>query len=435
MKKLRSFLAFLIILSFVSCASAPQAVSGALPDGVYQGSGRDQSPLAAMNKAKLNAVDQYLHDLLGDRYDFYKDSLKTVIFSTDNPNQFVKAEDMVTIAKGLDSASGSWFYSIQIPVQRSVVKQVLQANNIVWPGASGTPTANAMGALPPDSASASAPTTAALAATSADFGGSATPQEQRFIRQYIDTLTYMVYWNENSAATKSVEQAGATQANRWLTSNGYDAVDLAQVEKNKAEDMKVYQEETGGTGSYIQYVAQKLNAGVYIELSVNATGGKSGGLWVGQVNLLIKCFDPSTGELLGSTPFNSPQTVSPSGTIDAETRAIEASVWQAMPVAVAQVKAQLAKTLVRGLKYDLVLQNTSDPRLMSEFRRKLSERVKLLTLVSASSRESRYQVFYLGTAADLSDLIYQVSGNIPGLEGMNQVMLRGRALTFTTGLK
>jgi hypothetical protein len=437
LKIIRLLFALLLSSGVVACAtSSPNpGTSGQIPAGVYQGFGKDQSPLKAMNEAKLDAVNKYVQELMGNRYDFYKQQIQTVVLSSDNPNQFVHAEQMQVVSQGLDSANGAWFYAIQIPVRRDYVKTFLTENSILPPGSTQAATPNATGSLPPSATDTPANPAVALTATADDFGGTATPEEQRFIRQYISTLTYMVYWDTTSKASPELLKAGAIQADRWLSTNGFDVVDLGQVEKIKAEDQKVFQEEVGGNGSYIQWVAQKLNAGVYIELSLQTATGVSSGMDYGQVNLLIKCYDPSTGELLGATPFNSPRTVSPSSKEDALTRAIEASVWQAMPVAVAQIKAQLAQNLLRGVKYDLIVQQTSDPRLMNQFRKKLSERVKLLKTISFSPQETRYQVFYLGTAGDLGDLIYKVSGDIPGLEGMNEVLMRGRALTFNTGLK
>ena len=99
-----------------------------------------------------------------------------------------------------------------------------------------------------------------------------------------------------------------------------------------------------------------------------------------------------------------------------------------------QAKAFMAKALTEGIKYELIVQNTSDPRALSDFRRKLQRKVRDVRTVSQTSEETKYNVFLIGTVEDLVDAVYDVAETIPGLEGMYQVLLRGKSVTFSTGL-
>jgi hypothetical protein len=44
------------------------------------------------------------------------------------------------------------------------------------------------------------------------------------------------------------------------------------------------------------------------------------------------------------------------------------------------------------------------------------------------------RVFIVGTVDDLIDVILDVSGKIPGLEGLSLVLQRGKSVTFNTGM-
>jgi hypothetical protein len=43
-------------------------------------------------------------------------------------------------------------------------------------------------------------------------------------------------------------------------------------------------------------------------------------------------------------------------------------------------------------------------------------------------------VYVIGTVEDLVDAVFSVSEKIPGLEGMKQILLRGKSVTFDTGM-
>jgi hypothetical protein len=244
-------------------------------------------------------------------------------------------------------------------------------------------------------------------------------------------MTYMVYF----AGTEDpfYMKAAVGIANEYLTSNALEAIDLEQVEKLKKDQQRLYEEETGESISMIQWIAQKLNADVYVEIDGRTTGESSAGKYYGQANITLKGFEASTGRLLGSQPWNSPRTFSTASEQAARINALQTSVYKAMPIVLEQAKAYMAKALAGGIKYELVVQGSSDARAMSDFRRKLRRQARDVLTVSQTAEETRYSVFILGSLEDLADKVLDVAEGIPGLEDMYQVVLRGKSVTFNTG--
>jgi hypothetical protein len=249
-------------------------------------------------------------------------------------------------------------------------------------------------------------------------------------------MTWMVYFAEKSTMDPFSAKAAVGIANEYLASNTMEAIDLDQIEKLKADKQKVYEAETGESISIVQWIAQKLNADAYIEIDGVVSGEATGKTYYGQANITLKAFEASTGRLLGSAPWNSPKTMSTASSEAARINALQTSVYKAMPVAISQAKANMAAALKDGIAYELVLQKTPDSRVVSAFKKKLleQEQVKNVRAGSQSAEEARMQVFIVGTVDDLIDVILDVSGKIPGLEGLSLVLQRGKSVTFNTGM-
>jgi hypothetical protein len=213
-----------------------------------------------------------------------------------------------------------------------------------------------------------------------------------------------------------------------------EAINIDQIEKLKADQRKAYEAETGESMSITQWIAQKLNADVYIEIDGAVSGEGSGAKYYGQANVTLTIFEASTGRLLGSVPWNSPRTLSTASRQAAVVNALQTSVYKAMPVAVNQAKGYMAKALANGIKYQLIVQNTPDARLITTFSRRLKDSVKDVRIVSQSEQETVFEVFLIGGIDDLVDAVYNVSEKVPGLEGMKQILLRGKSVTFNTGM-
>lgn len=427
------------------CASGPSPARSAQPSAadVYPGSGRGPSLALAMNDAKMDAVRNAVIDMIGaDAEAQHSGTLDTVLYNTRNPNAFVHNETMQTLRREnvgtIDQMD--MIYEITIAVNRGAVESVLAANNIsagVAAAAAGPSERRSAQELV-EAAHADVPTPTERTAVAAleaqvDDWDEASPEEQRFIRRYVDTMTYLVYFNEESPESPFVMRSGVNQANSYLTSHGMTAVDAGQVESLTRDQQLVYEEETGREVSILQWVAQRLGADVYIELDAVTSGETQGGTHFGSANVTLRMFETSTGQLLGSVNRRSQRTASRSSQEDAVLNALQSTVFQAMPLVVEQSRIQMANAVARGVRYQVVIQNSSDSRMMSEFRRRLRATVSDIITVSQTAEQTRYDVFYFGRIDELEDLLYDVSATVPGMENMYHVMTRGKALTFNTG--
>jgi hypothetical protein len=418
-----------ILLAAAAClGTGPAAPAAPAPatERKYPGAGQDPSLLAAMNKAKIDAVRKAVIDMIGVANEqANRDALDKVIYSARNPNAFVSG-DMETTRK--DKAGDDYIIEGIITVRLDAVEATLKANGLM--GGPVTTTASAAEAA----AAGSDAQTSQADALSAGAAPAATADEQKIIRDYVEHMTYMVYFADGTTMDPLYAKSAVGIANQYLASQTMEAIDFAQVEKIKADQQKAYEAETGESMSITQWIAQKLNADVYIEIDGTVATEISGSKYYGQASITLKAFEASTGRLLGSVPWNSPKTLSTAGADSAVINALQTCVYKAMPTAISQSKGYMIKALASGIKYDLVIQKTPDSRLMNTFSRKLKEKVKDVKIVNQSESETKFNVFLIGSIEDLVDTVYNVAEKIPGLEDMKQVMLRGKAVTFNSGM-
>jgi hypothetical protein len=427
-------LAALLVLLFLSaCASAPPpaapaAKAAARPaEKVYEGAGKSPSMLNARSFAIMDAVRKGVIELIGvgsERANQQK--LASVLYNTSNPNAYIKKESLETLRK--DKVGEDYLFEIRVAVNLRAVENTLKANGLLG---GETPAGGAAAAAGAQASTAEGVVKAEEAP--AETAVEPTAEEKRFIARYLANMTYMVYFHDQAAEDPFYMKAAVGIANEYLTSNALEAIDLEQVEKLKKDQQRLYEEETGETISMIQWIAQKLNADVYVEIDGRTTGESSAGKYYGQANITLKGFEASTGRLLGSQPWNSPRTFSTASEQAARINALQTSVYKAMPIVLEQAKAYMAKALAGGIKYELVVQGSSDARAMSDFRRKLRRQVRDVLTVSQTAEETRYSVFILGSLEDLADKVLDVAEGVPGLEDLYQVVLRGKSVTFNTG--
>ena len=458
-----SFLFVLLLALLTGCGSGSSSSDGrvATPGAqeVFTGSGRGESLGVAIYNAKIDAIRNAVIDIVGPSVEQQnQQQLQETLYTTRNPNAYVYNETMQTLRREnvgtIDQMD--MIYEIQIRVNRPAIQQALQVAGVAG---GGTAVASAEreqraqdlvaeadpaeAAEPPGTVGSQQP--APEAATPATGGGAslapqegdwegATEEEQRFIRRYVDTMTYMVYFNEESPADPFLMRSAVAQANSYLAASGIVAIDAAQIESVRRDQELVYEQEVGREVGIIQWVAQRLNADVYIEIDAVTSGETQGGNHYGSANVTMRMFETSTGQLLGSVNRASPRTVSRSSQQDAVLNALQSTVYQAMPTVIDQSRTQMAGYLSRGIRYELILQSTPDARLMSDFRRQMRRNVSDLITVSQSADETVYEVYFFGRVDELEDQIYVVSERVPGMEGLYLVLTRGKSLTFNTGL-
>ncbi len=419
--------ALLSLLILAACASAPPASKPALAAApavpaskIYEGAGKDPSMLNARTYAIMDAVRKGVIELIGAANEqANRDKLRSVLYSTANPNTFIDKVSLQTLRK--DKIGQDYIFEVRVAVNMRAVQSTLRANGLLGDE----------GLTEEDKAAAKAGES--LAAAAEAKVEAATPEEQRFIARYVNNMTYMVYFNDQASEDPFYMKAAVGIANEYLASNAMEAVDMEQVEKLKKDQQRVYEEQTGQSISMIQWIAQRLNADVYLEIDGRTTGESSGGKYYGQASVTLKGFEASTGRLLGSQPWNSPRTFSTASQQAARVNALQTSVYKAMPIVLQQAKTYMAKAMASGIKYELVVQGSSEGKAMSDFRRKLKRKVKEVLTVSQAAEETRYAVFLIGSVEDLAEAVLDVAETIPGLEGMHQVVLRGKSVTFDTG--
>ncbi len=424
----------LVALTFVGCGSTPETAP-ATPD-VYTGFGEGETLGSAMSAAKIDAIRNAVIDLIGTQAEEQNAArLEEVLYSTRNPNAYVYNDTMETLRKDGSLIDGEMVYEISIRVNTDAVRTTLEASGIMGDAVAQQPAQSSGGQSQQQQQPEPEPEVS-LDATADDWGG-VTEDEQRFIRRYVDTMTYMVYFAEDAAGSVGesafIMKSAVNQTNSYLVSNGKFAIDADQVEELKETQRLVYEEETGREISLLQWVAQQLNADVYVELDAQVSGRTDGDNHYGTADVTLNMYETSTGQILGSLNRRSQNTFSRTSQQDAILNAIQSTVFQAMPQVIEMSVVQMTNALRQGIRYELVIQNPPDARALSRFRSSMRDRVREIATVSQSPEEVRYEVFMIGSTDDVVDLVYDVTGLVAGLEDIYLVVSRGRSLTFDAG--
>ncbi len=459
MNRIKLFLiTILTITVFISCAttggSVPSSVANtgksAAAAGpvvsaspVYYATGSGSTQSAAFNNAKMNAVKKAVSDALGiASASANRDKLKSKIYISSNANAYVYNETMEILDKG--SESGNSTVSIGIKINLEALSSVLRANeiygNIILPqgGMVGLPDMERPSFAPAPAAvesNSSEDKTTVTASDSPASSGTESPEETALINEIIGNLSFMVYYDENSSTDPFLAKTAIGVANRYLSDNGMEYVDLGQIEQIKKDQAAAYEDETGQSISMIQWIAGKLNADIYIEIVIDANSNTKNNRYYGSASVSLKNFDASTAAGRGASFYQTvPPAMSTVSEADALNNAVASATFNAIKKAVDQARSYTRKELTQGIKYDLVIQNTSDSRLMRTFMKKMERKVKSIKRVSTSPEETKYDVRLIGQIEDLEDLVYDVSEGLAGLEGMSLVYQRGNSITFDSGL-
>lgn len=458
MKKTKLILISLLIMSvMISCAStggpapstggaAATAADKAGPvlsaSPVYYATGNGATQSAAFNDAKLNAVKKAASDALGiASAAVNRDKLESKIYIASNANAYVYNETMEILDRGAGTDSST--VTIGIRINLEALSNVLRANeiygNIILPqGGDVLLRDMERPSFAPEPAAAvdkPAADTAEPASSTNPAASEETPEETALINEIIGNLTFMVYYDEDSQADPFLAKTAVGMANRYLSENGMEYVDLGQIERIKKDQALAYEDETGQAVTIIQWIAGKLNADIYIEIVVDANSNTKNNRYYGSASVSLKNFDASTAAGRGSSYYQTvPPAMSTVSEADALNNAVASATFNAIKKAVEQARAYTQKELTQGIKYDLVVQNTFDSRLMRDFMKKMERKVKSIKRVSMSPEETKYEVRLIGRIEDLEDLVYDISEGLAGLEGMFLVYQRGNSITFDSGL-
>ncbi len=417
-----------VVMSLLSsCATNPSSPAQGTP---YIGRGSGNTPLAALSEAKVQAVYQAAIGLLGEAAAAAnRGKIEQAVRDAENPNAFVFNQTLKILKTGADPIS----YEIQIGVNLAALSETLQGLGIgpaIALTAPAAPGGSEGSDASPVSKSSSSPEPAGSASSTAP-GLELSPRAKRDL----DRMTYMVSFASDSSLEPFLIQSATTSADAYLADNAIPYVDSTQVEHLRKDQATVYEQETGKSVDILQWIAQRLRADVYIVIDGAVSGTSRDGRHYGSADVTLRIFETSTGSGMGAASYQSIQpSVSLTSQREAVLNALRASVYRAMGDAVRQAREAMARELASGIAYDLIVLNTVDDRAMSAFAKNLALRAGDVRLLSWSPQETRYRVTFGGTASDLQDLVYETSQAVPGFSGMGLVTLRGRELTFDTGM-
>lgn len=262
--------------------------------------------------------------------------------------------------------------------------------------------------------------------------------EELFIDEYLENMVYMVYIDEDSQLSPKDEfllKKAIAVANNYLTSRSLEAVLLEEVEKLKQDQEIISLETSGEEISVIQWLAQKLNADVYITINLRVTSETKRKNYYAQANITLTAFESSTGRLMGSKTYNQPEkSFSPGSEEEAKLNAVEVSVKRTIQDIINTSEKYMKKALKKGIKYEVFFEGTGDASIIADYLNSLAERVKDVETVYRTEEQAKCYVWALLTNQELEQLILDLAKTIPGLQGMTTVSLRRKSLTFVTGL-
>jgi len=450
MKKIILFSA-LVVLLISSCAFLEESTKDGFGKKAqpkykniqeYTAIGEDESLMRSINKAKIGAIRQGVIEIIG-AYAEQKNSarLKEILYNTENPNRYIVNADMKILQK---SKNGDiYICKAVVPVKMKEIEALLYAENMAANSLDEADEAGSpktvddlvfgQGAINGNAASAKQKPKDADTILAEAKGSAKNKEHIEFLNAYIENMTYMVFNAEDSSSDKFLLKAGVETANGYLLKQGYRAIDFTEVEKLKKDNTLVYQESSSENVSVIQFIAQKLNADIYMELDAVTEGGYERNGYYGSAKITLKIFNPSTGELLGSVPYSSPKTFSTVSAYDAQSNAVQSTVYKALPLAIDQAKILLAKAYSNGIRYELIINDTPDSKSMSRFRSCLKDNVSGIKTLYQSSAQTKYEVLFFGTIDDLEAVVYDTAESTAGFNKMELVMLRGKTLTFKSG--
>jgi hypothetical protein len=309
-----------------------------------------------------------------------------------------------------------------------------RAAAIVKGGTTGAPgSATAASPTSPGGGGQAASSQAGAAVPTVAAGDSLSPDEQAFLQSYLGHLNYMVYYNDAEPIDPRLARIAVRQANQYLLEKeGLSVIDFDQIEKNKKDQAAAWQAETGGSVSMVQYLAQKFNADVYVELSFTVQSEMRDSYYYATTSGTAKIFDVSTAALLGSVAYPGDKAFSPNSMDAALTNAVGSWAYLAMPRMLAQAKGLLQTALQRGIRFELNLQNTKDAKAVSAFRRALGGKLREVEQLSYSPEETRFYLYGFLSRDKVQDAI-EAAAQESGLRDLYPVLMRGKSFTYNTG--
>ena len=213
-----SIFLFSCMTASVTISEGPKPVKKKAPSAkVYQGSGKSSSLIEAISLAKMDAVRKAVIEMIGVANEqANRDRLEEVLYNSSNPNAFILTDTYKTTRK--DKIGGDYVIECEVAVNLDAVRSTLKANGIL----AGEPVT---GERKTETAGEQSrkETAAGAAKINPPPAEKITPEERRIIEEYVNNMTYMVYFNEKSKEDPFYMKAAVSIANEYLASHSLAA--------------------------------------------------------------------------------------------------------------------------------------------------------------------------------------------------------------------
>jgi len=253
------------------------------------------------------------------------------------------------------------------------------------------------------------------------------------ILEALDNLTYMVYFEpEKRNIADEYARLAVNRVNNFFANKGYEYVELQRINEVKEEYFRLY-EETQGSVSVIQLIAQALNADVYMIVDgIVEEAGSEGDIHFASASIDLKAFESATGRGLGTETGYSGKLGLASGMDAAKRKTVEVAVEKAIEPVVELSREYMLKAFEQGIRYEVVVQGIPSYRMLTVFTDVVrnSRNFRSLKEVAASGGQAKYYVYYMGRKGELIDDIIGDIQNKEGFENFNVVVSRGNAVVF-----
>jgi hypothetical protein len=253
------------------------------------------------------------------------------------------------------------------------------------------------------------------------------------IGEALDNLTYMVYFEPKKRnIADEYARLAVNRVNNYFANKGYEYVDLERINEVKDDYFRIY-EETQGTVSVVQLIAQALNADVYIVVDgIVEQAGREGDINFASASIDLKAFESATGRGLGTETGYSGKLGLASGMDAAQRKAVEVAVEKAVAPVVAISREYMLKAFEQGIRYEVVVQGISGYSMLAAFTDTLrsSKNFRSLKEVASSAGQAKYYVYYMGRKSELIDDVMSTITNREGFENFNIIVSRGNAVVF-----
>ncbi len=177
----------------------------------------------------------------------------------------------------------------------------------------------------------------------------------------------------------------------------------------------------------LRRIGSMMKADVCLDIEVEINREGSAGEVEYKAEVTVSAVDTLTGDVRSDIRHVGER-------FDGEEDAVRNAVATAVRKTILTIRSRAFRELAGGIRYEVVIRNTSDSGLIDFFTSELEKKVISIVSRSYSKAETRYTLQMIGQASDVEDVVYDIAAKIPGLENMSLVFQQGNSLTFASGI-